>query len=218
MGTQSTWESTSDSRQVNIVTSVLHSTLPLLLLLGLSSAQQRFFRAKFEDCGSILDIPPALRGSVQMTAPFNRKTGRHVLGKGKEVQICIEGNLTAAANLPLPISAPFGLKNSAHGQVELGPLTVPLPVEFCSITVDGCEGVVPACSAMQAGDSVKLCSSLTVPTESPDVNVQVTWKVLLENNFKNECETTYDIDALKSEGKFPLVCIKIPARVQVPRG
>ena len=44
-------QSTSDSRQVNIVTIMLHSTLPLLLLLGLSSAQQRFFRAKFEDCG-----------------------------------------------------------------------------------------------------------------------------------------------------------------------
>ena len=50
------------------------------------------------------------------------------------------------------------------------------------------------------------------------VNVEVTWKVLLEENFKDECEGTYDIEELKSEGKFPLVCIKIPARVQVPRG
>merc|ERR1712241_748402 len=189
--------------------------ITILLLLGgilVTCAQKpRFFKTKFDDCGSLLDIAPALEGSVKMGAPFNRKTGRHVLGKGKKVQICIEGNLTAAANLPLPISAPFGLKNSAHGQVELGPLTVPLPVEFCSITVDGCEGAVPACSAMQAGDSVKLCSSLTVPTESPDVNVQVTWKVLLENKFQDECEQTFDIEELKSRGKYPLVCIKIPA-------
>ena len=57
-------------------------------------------------------------------------------------------------------------------KVELGPLTVPLPVEFCSLTVDGCEGAEPACSAMKAGDKIKLCSSLTVPTQSPDVTNQ----------------------------------------------
>ena len=37
--------------------------------------------------------------------------------QGKEVQICIEGKLNATSNLQLPIEAPFGLKNSAHGQV-----------------------------------------------------------------------------------------------------
>ena len=53
--------------------------------------------------------------------------------------------------------------------MELGPLTVPLPVDFCSITYDGCTGASPACSQMKAGEEVKLCSSLTVPTQSPDV-------------------------------------------------
>ena len=87
---------------------------------------------------------------------------------------------------------------------------------------------------MKDGSSVKLCSLLTVPAESPDVkdsvfllqhsnlilkvNVEVTWKVLLQNNYDDECETTYDVEELKSEGKYPLVCIKIPARVQAPRG
>merc|ERR1712183_1194508 len=166
--------------------------ITILLLVGGAFAQKKFYTTKFDDCGSSLDIPPALQGSVKMTAPFNRVTGRHVLGKGKEVQICIEGKLNATSNLPLPIEAPFGLKNSAHGKVELGPLTVPLPVDFCS--------------------------TLTVPTQSPDVNVEVPWKVLLEDNFQDECEQTYDIEELKSQGKYPLVCIKIPARVQVPRG
>merc|ERR1712223_2032670 len=133
--------------------------ITILLLLGgilVTCAQKpRFFKTKFEDCGSILDIAPALEGSVKMTAPFNRNTARHVLGKGKEVQICVEGKLNSTSNLPLPITAPRGLKNSAHGQVELGPLTVPLPVEFCSLTVDGCEGAEPACSAMKAGDNIK---------------------------------------------------------------
>ena len=31
--------------------------------------------------GSILNIEDALAGSVTMTAPFNRRTGRHILGK-----------------------------------------------------------------------------------------------------------------------------------------
>merc|ERR1711953_436696 len=189
-----------------------------LLLVAGTLAQKKFYTTKFEDCGSLLDIAPALEGSVKMTAPFNRVTGRHILGKGKEVQICIEGKLNATSNLPLPIDAPFGLKNSARGQLELGPLTVPLPVDFFSLTYDGCKGASPACSDMKAGGDVKLCSTMAVPTQSPDVNVEVTWKVLLEPDFKDECEQTYDIEELKSQGKYPLVCIKIPARVQVPRG
>ena len=57
-------------------------------------------------------------------------------------------------------------------QVELGPLTVPLPVDFCSLTYDGCSGASPACSEMKAGDDVRLCSTLTVPTQSPDVTLR----------------------------------------------
>ena len=56
-------------------------------------------------------------------------------------------------------------------QVELGPLTVPLPLDFCSLTYDGCKGAEPACSAMKAGEDVRLCSTLSVPTESPDVRL-----------------------------------------------
>ena len=36
--------------------------------------------------GSILSIEDATTGSVTMTAPFNRRTGRHVLGKVRTVQ------------------------------------------------------------------------------------------------------------------------------------
>jgi len=41
----------------------------------------RFFTTKFSDCGSLLNIEDALTGSVKMTAPFDRRNGRHVLGK-----------------------------------------------------------------------------------------------------------------------------------------
>lgn len=90
--------------------------------------------------GSILNIEDALAGSVVMTAPFNRRTGRHILGKvtntklqsahlsvikrsvsmltiwyfqGKQVEICINGTLPSSG-----LSLPFaGLKNQAHGKV-----------------------------------------------------------------------------------------------------
>ena len=54
-------------------------------------------------------------------------------------------------------------------QLEVGALTVPLPVEFCGVQYNGCLGASPACGAMGPGQAVQLCSSLTVPTESPDV-------------------------------------------------
>ena len=94
------------------------------------------FLIKFEDVpnfipGSLLNIEDALTGSVKMTAPFDRRNGRHVLGKvvilknmiicfcknvfkGKEVEICIEGTLDPQSGVPVPFN---GLKNSAHGKV-----------------------------------------------------------------------------------------------------
>ena len=50
------------------------------------------------------------------------------------------------------------------------------------------------------------------------VDVEVTWKVLTDSNFQPTCETEFDLAALKRKGHLPLVCITIPARVQVPRG
>merc|ERR1711893_157539 len=152
----------------------------------------RFFTTKFSDCGSLLNIEDALTGSVKMTAPFDRRNGRHVLGKGKEVEICIEGTLDPQSGVPVPFN---GLKNSAHGKLELGIVQVPVPVEFCGVQFDGCNGITPSCNAVKYGEKIKLCSSLTVPTESPDD----------------------DVDTLKGRGKLPLVCINIPARVQPPR-
>ena len=63
-------------------------------------------------------------------------------------------------------------------QLEVGALTVPLPVEFCGVEYNGCKGASPACSAMGPGQAVQLCSSLTVPTESPDVSA--------DNNMQSE--------------------------------
>lgn len=176
---------------------------------------QRSYKAKFSDCGSILEIAPALQGSVSITAPYNSKTGRHILGKGKNVKICINGTILPNS-LPLPVAG-AGLKTSAHGKILLGAITVPLPVEFCDLKLDGCAGATPSCQDMKFGDNVQLCSALKVPTASPDVDVEVTWKVLREEVADPTCEKEFDLGKLSQKGKLPLVCIKIPARVQPPR-
>merc|ERR1712130_120113 len=195
---------------------MMFATLAQLAILATiwQTGEAKFWKTKFSDCGSILSIADAITGSVTMTAPFNRKTGRHVLGKGKEVEICIEGTLPPNSGLSPPFA---GLKNQAHGKLEVAGVTVPVPVEFCSVNYNGCVGATPACGDMKLGDKVKLCSSLTVPTESPDVDVEVTWKVLVDNQYEDKCETEYDVNTLKGRGKLPLVCINIPARVQPPR-
>lgn len=114
---------------------------------------QRAFTAKFTDCGNLSDkgfalfskifsgsilriAPPILdgkpTGSVTITAPFNKRTGRHILGKvlfysflshfnnslnfqGKNVQICINGTVLENS-VPQPVAG-AALKNSAHGKV-----------------------------------------------------------------------------------------------------
>lgn len=186
----------------------------LVVFLHLVPAQ-RSFKAKFTDCGSLLQIAPALEGSVTITAPYNPKTGRHILGKGRKVRICVNGTVPFN-KIPLPITGD-GLKTSAHGKIKLGPLTVPLPVEFCDLNLDGCPGATPSCPDIGEGDEVQFCSALTVPVASPDVDVEVTWKVLREEVSQPSCETEYDLATLRQRGKLPLVCINIPARVQPPR-
>ena len=91
--------------------------------------------------GSVLDIAPAVEGSVTITAPFKRSIKRHILFKvisyhqlhlhgndddndppnhgyfqGADVKICINGTVPGSAQEPV---AGQGLKNSAHGQVMM---------------------------------------------------------------------------------------------------
>ena len=73
--------------------------IQLLVIYTTLVTSQKFYKAKFSDCGeikrwlskaycmtfvsigSILKIAPALQGSVSITAPYNIKKGRHILGK-----------------------------------------------------------------------------------------------------------------------------------------
>jgi len=67
---------------------------------------------------------------------------------------------------------------------------------------------------LKPGAPVQLCSSLSVPTATPDTDVDVTWKVLREERADDQCETTADINALRNKGKTAMACLTIPARVQ----
>jgi len=185
----------------------------LLSVLGLVTSQkrQKLFKAKFTDCGSLLKIAPALEGSVKMSSPYGWKIGRHILQPGKTVKICINGTVLPDS-VPLPVTG-AGLKNSAHGKIDFGPLSLPVPIDFCDLQLDGCPGATPGCGSINYGDSVQFCSSLQVPP-SPNVDVEVTWKVLREEVSDPSCEKEYDISRLKEKGKLPLVCIKIPAKVK----
>jgi len=90
--------------------------------LGLVTSQ-RLYKAKFTDCGSLLEIAPALEGSVTMTAVYGSKVGRHILRPGKTVKICINGTVLPDS-VPLPVTG-AGLKNSAHGKViQTFPLSI----------------------------------------------------------------------------------------------
>merc|ERR1711972_202028 len=91
----------------------------LLICLPLLGFSQREFKAEFDDCGSVLDIAPAVEGSVTITAPFKRSIKRHILFKGANVKICINGTIPSGAQQP------EGLKNSAHGQIVV--LGIPVP-------------------------------------------------------------------------------------------
>merc|ERR1712038_2103127 len=138
-------------------------------------------------------------GSVSITAPFKRSIERHILFSGAQE----------------PVVGPVaGLKNSAHGQIVVLGIPVPVPVPFCEVSLNACAGATPGCSDMKPGSPVQLCSSLSVPTATPDTDVNVTWKVLREEKSDNQCETTSDINALKDKGKTAMACLSIPARVQ----
>ena len=89
---------------------LVRSLLLVSALLAITAAAQRSYTAKFADCGeanlplivnlvlstimsgfyhktenpfvgSLAEIANPLSGPVTITAPYNRKTGRHVLGK-----------------------------------------------------------------------------------------------------------------------------------------
>jgi len=159
----------------------------------------------------MMQIAPAKQGSVTITAPFSKSRKKHILFKGTNQTVCITGVLPNTARLPGPGN---GLKNSAHGHVITLGIKVPFAAPFCDISKDACLGATPSCQNMKFGDEVELCSSLMVPTVSPNTDVDVTWKVLWEEKKEEGCEQTFPLEDLKAKGKLPLACLKIPARVQ----
>merc|ERR1719188_2150874 len=164
-----------------------HISIKVLLLLslfGISFGQRkRAFRVKKGDCGSEMDILDV----TTRNAPFNKRDNRLILIKGQTVEICVQAMVN-----PGTVNKVKNLKISAHGV-----LVAPLAVDFCDVGRNGCKGATnnatgqPVCDAdVSVGDIINFCSTVLVPTfPGPEINVDVTWKVLNEKNWQPDtCE------------------------------
>ena len=151
---------------------------------------------------------------MNISTLWNIEVNRHPLFKGDEVQFCISGR---ASGLTQPVAA---LQNSVHGSLQLklglpgiGDLInrkvclffypyfsliiiVFLQVDnpFCEINYDGCADLSPPCQpglALSPGQEFCYCSSLQVPTWSPEVSSQISkikvihqWTLRLTEHFE----------------------------------
>ncbi|XP_023332465.1 uncharacterized protein LOC111704460 [Eurytemora carolleeae] len=184
----------------------------LFTFLGIVSCQKfRLFPASYKPCAGALTV-----NSVQISAPQARQENcknRHLLVKGRRVQICMNATLPLQdPPVNIPVLAPAGLKNSAHGTVP----GIPIPQDFCDIAKDACENATPPCSEWAGGMNVMMCSALRVPDDpillnpliQPDVLVR--WRIIHEpNSDLSTCETRYDAQPKQT----PLLCIDIEAKV-----
>jgi len=187
----------------------------ILCCLHEVSCQKKFrlFNANFKECDGADKGLLKING-IGISAPLGRKDkclNKHLLVKGRRVQICVNGTLPETLPFPTPIQGTAGLKNSAHGSLPALP-----PQEFCDIVKDSCEGATPACNQIVAGQTIELCSALVVPNDplllndfiQPDVLVR--WRILHEaQSNPSVCETKYE----RKRGQTPLVCIDIDTKV-----
>jgi len=182
-------------------------------LLGICAGQRGFrtFPARFRECDGpakgILNIR-----NVTISAPLALKENcrnRHLLVKGRRVQICVEG--TIPTNSPFPLTGSAGLKNSAHGTLPALP-----PQDFCDVEKNGCKNTNPQCGQLKSGENVKVCSILTVPNDpillnplvQPDVTVR--WRTLYESSFDSSvCEKNYETQP----GQVPFICMDLDTKV-----
>merc|ERR1712045_66985 len=137
--------------------------------------------------------------NVSLSAPYDRRVGRHVLFRNNQVQVC----LTAKAN-KLTEEVRF-LQNAAFGYV-LFPL-IPLDSPFCDIDKNTCTNmrIGPKNDQKCMADAALL----------PGLDVDITWIVMsTQKEPGKDCETSRDIKQLASRGKKKLMCIKIPAVIR----
>lgn len=194
------------------------SLVPFLLCLSVcvsvcwTQQEFRLFPANYKLCsGSARGLMEI--NSVLISAPLARKDNclnKHLLVKGRRVQICVNGTIPQDLDLPLPFRGNAGFKNSAHGTLPAIP-----PQDFCEIQRNGCENANPPCSELVAGSTVELCSVLRVPDDpillnaliQPDVLVR--WRTMYEFNYESECEKRYDA----VQGQIPFICIDLDSKV-----
>eukprot|EP00088_Acartia_fossae_P035623 TRINITY_DN36747_c0_g1_i1.p1 TRINITY_DN36747_c0_g1~~TRINITY_DN36747_c0_g1_i1.p1 ORF type:complete len:220 (-),score=19.39 TRINITY_DN36747_c0_g1_i1:114-737(-) len=173
----------------------------------------RLFKANFKQCegseAGLLKI-----NGIGISAPLAKKQNcfnRHLLVKGRRVQICVNGTLPEQLPFPTPIQGGAGLKNSAHGTLPALP-----PQDFCDIAKDSCQASNPSCDQMQPGQTIELCSVMKVPNDPITLNpliqpnVLVRWRIFYDPQFDSSvCEKNFNLRG----GQVPLVCIDMDTKV-----
>jgi len=146
-------------------------------------------------------------------AIYNRNPAirRSIFFVGEPVQICMKGRFRR--------SVPSGLKSlqaSVHGDVNLLGDAVKLKYPFCDIVRDGCPSMsYPKCEEEVVKDAeFCFCSQLSEVPATFDVDADVYWKILAEAPNPTTCEKEFKVDKLLENGKIPLACVLIPAKVK----
>jgi len=173
----------------------------------------RLYKTKYEVCNGDNTVGSEFFElmNVSLSAPYDRRVGRHVLWRNNQVQVC----LTARAN-KLAEKVSF-LQNAAFGYV-LFPL-IPLDSPFCDIDKNSCTNMQPACkpdAALVPGQEFCTCSNIAVPSAAlPGLDVDITWIVMsTEKEPGTDCEIQRGTNQLAAKGKKKLICIKIPAVIR----
>lgn len=191
----------------------------LILFVGViitdkASCQKfRLFNTNYKACsGSEQGLMKI--NAIGISAPLAQKDNcknKHLLVKGRRVQICVNGTLPETLPFQTPILGGAGLKNSAHGSLPALP-----PQDFCDIARDSCKASNPPCDQMLPGQTIELCSAMRVPDDplllNPLIqpNVLVRWRIMYESQFdESVCEKNYNLQP----GQIPLVCIDIDSKV-----
>jgi len=176
-------------------------------------AISRLYKTKYEVCKESNTVGPEYFElmNVSLSAPYDRRVGRHVLWRNNQVQVC----LTARAN-KLAEKVSF-LQNAAFGYV-LFPL-IPLDSPFCDIDKNTCTNMSPACkpgAALEPGQEFCTCSNIAVPGAAlPGLDVDIRWIVMsTEKEPGSDCEIQRGENQLARKGKKKLICIKIPAVIR----
>jgi len=175
----------------------------------------KLYKTKYEVCNGDNSIQSDFFEimNVSLSAPYDRRVGKHVLWRNHQVQICLTAKATT-----LTKEVAF-MQNAAFGYVHF-PL-IPITSPFCDVDKNPCTNMKPACKPGSAtlvpGQEFCSCSNIAVPGAAlPGLDVDVSWILMSTENEpkKSDCEVQRGTEQLAGKGKKKVVCIKIPTVIR----